>query len=294
MNILSFDIEEWYIEKFFKGDRFEKYKEYDLTLGKILDLLEKHSVKATFFCLGSLAEYFPYVIKRITERGHELGCHSNCHKWLIKMSYEELREDTKTAIDMLEQCSGQKVKSYRAPAFSIGSDNNWAFEILAECGIRNDASVFPGTRDFGGFASFSGGSYPCVIKYRGIEINEFPISLAELPIVHKRIAYSGGGYFRLMPFSLVNKLMHNSDYVMCYFHILDLLDTKSKLMTRDEYEKYFKENGSLKNRALRYVKSNLGRKRTFSGIDQLLSKFEFLTVQNTASQLKDIPVIKLD
>ena len=215
MNILTFDIEEWYIEKFFKGNEAEKFKAYDSTLMRILDLLDQHSLKATFFCVGALGEHFPYVVKRIAESGHEIGCHSNVHKWVNLMTDQELREDTRKAIDQLEQCTGKKVKSYRAPAFSIGEVNKQAFQILAECGIENDASIFPGMRDFGGFPSFNGGERPCRISYAGVEINEFPITMCTLPIVNKKIAYSGGGYFRLLPLSFVKSQMKASDYVMC-------------------------------------------------------------------------------
>ena len=261
MNILTFDIEEWYIEKIFKGDDPKKYQAYDDVLHRILDLLETHQTKATFFCLGGMAEHFPTIVKLIADRGHEVGCHSNTHRWINKMTPDEFKEDTARAITLLEDCCGKKVKSYRAPAFSIGENNKWAFEILAECGIENDASIFPGTRDFGGFPAFSGGGKPCIIDHNGLCINEFPITLTRLPILDKEIGYSGGGYFRIMPLSFVESVMRESDYTMCYFHVLDLLDFKSKLMTKEEYERYFKERGTLIKRIIRYSKSNLGRKR---------------------------------
>ena len=74
MNLISFDIEEWFIEKKFNGARQDKYVQYDAILSRILDLLEEKECKATFFCLGKIACDFPYVIKRIAERGHEVGC----------------------------------------------------------------------------------------------------------------------------------------------------------------------------------------------------------------------------
>ena len=86
MKIVSFDIEEWYIEKKFNGNRAEKYIEYDKYLNAILDKLDACETKATFFCLGKIATDFPYVIKSISSRGHEIGCHSNEHLWLTKMS----------------------------------------------------------------------------------------------------------------------------------------------------------------------------------------------------------------
>lgn len=291
MNILSFDIEEWYIEKVFKGGEQRKYDAYDEMLDRILEMLENHSTKATFFCLGALVEHFPYVVRKIAEHGHEIGCHSLNHRWVNKMTREEFLKDTDTAVKALEDCSGKKVRSFRAPAFSIGESNKWAFEVLAECGIENDASVFPGMRDFGGFPSFKEGSRPSKVIYNKKKITEFPITMGRLPVVGKSIAYSGGGYFRLLPLNFVRSQMDKSEYVMCYFHIADLLDFKSKMMTKDEYERYFKEAGSLKNRLSRYVKSNIGRKRAFSGLSTLVKSYDFITVEEASRNSKAFPEI---
>ncbi|MDE5663723.1 MAG: polysaccharide deacetylase family protein [Muribaculaceae bacterium] len=293
MNILSFDIEEWYIEKFYKGNEDIKYRAYDAQLDKILEALDSNNIKATFFCLGGLVEHFPYVVKKIAAAGHEIGSHSNHHRWINKMTPEEFREDTASAVKALEDCTGMKVRSFRAPAFSIGEVNKWAFEILYECGIENDASIFPGTRDFGGFPSFTGGDKPCRISYNGITVNEFPISIGKLPLVGKPIAYSGGGYFRLLSLGFVKNQIRNSDYTMCYFHILDILDFKSKLMTREEYERYFGAAGTLKNRFIRYCKSNLGRKRAFSGLTTLMHDFDFINVEKAAESAHTFPVITI-
>lgn len=282
MKILSFDIEEWFIEKNFKQGELWKYAEFDSMLNRILELLDIQSIKATFFCLGELAKDFPEVVRKIADGGHEIGCHSNSHRWINKMTPQEFRKDTLTAVDSLEQLIGKKVSSYRAPAFSIGESNKWAFEILTEAGIENDASIFPGIREFGGFPAFEGGGNPCKIEYNGCYINEFPITMTKLPIIGKRIAYSGGGYFRLLPLSFVKSRMKEADYVMCYFHIADLLDFKSKLMTKEEYERYFKEPGTLKSRTLRYIKSNLRRKQAFKGLSTLVKEFEFSTVADSA------------
>ena len=137
-NILTFDIEEWYIEKHFNGERKEKYRQYDELLDWILNTLEKNNTKATFFCVGQLAVEFPNVLKRIANAGHEIGSHSNKHLWVNKMTPEEFAEDTRIALEEIENMIGEKVKSFRAPAFSIGKNNDWAFDILAENGIEYD------------------------------------------------------------------------------------------------------------------------------------------------------------
>lgn len=282
MNILTFDIEEWYVERAYLGGHKERYDQYDKYLGAILDLLEEREIKATFFCVGGMATYFPNVVKKIASRGHEVGCHSYQHKWLNKMSQKDVYEDTLRAIDELEQCIGGKVKSYRAPAFSIGKDNKWAFEILAKCGIKRDASIFPAERDFGGFPNF-GQSKPTWVFSDKTMIKEFPICTTK--IRGRELAYSGGGYFRFFPLWFVKKEMHKTAYSMCYFHIGDLVPESTGLLNKSKFEEYFKIEGTLKNRILRYVKTNLGKKGAFSKMEKLIASEEFVNLEEADAMI---------
>lgn len=277
MNLLTFDIEEWYTEKAFHGDRQSYYPQYSQYLDSILDLLDERQLKGTFFCVGEMGKLFPEVVKKIHDRGHEIGCHSNVHTWLNKMNRVEVYEDTRQAIDSLQQCIGQKVVSYRAPAFSIGKENVWAFEVLAECGIEHDASVYPAVRDFGGFAEF-GQQKPTVIKYRGCAIKEFPICLTRL--MGKEMAYSGGGYFRFFPLWFVKKRMRQNDYNMCYFHIGDLMNLHDGVLSKTEYERCFNISGSIKNRYVRYIKDEIGINCAFSKMVSLISSIDFVNIES--------------
>lgn len=293
MNILTFDIEEWFLEKHNHGNRSEKIKLYDQFLDQILDLLDERQLKATFFCVGGMGIEFPQVIKLIESRGHEIGCHSYRHTWLNKMTRDEVLKDTREAVDALEQSIGKKVLSYRAPAFSIGKSNTWAFEVLAECGIERDASVFPASRDFGGFPDF-GYKTPVVIQQAGIRIKEFPICTAHL--MGRELAFSGGGYFRFFPLWFVKHEISRSDYNMCYFHIGDLLPGTNRMMSRAEYETYFKETGSLLNRYKRYLKSNIGKDKAWSKLKDTISFFEFVSIDHSVSIIdwNRAPIVELD
>ena len=276
MNILSFDIEEWFIEKTYGSDRKEKYREYNEYLDRILSILDETHQKATFFCVGQMGVEFPGVVKKIVSQGHEIGCHSNTHRWLNKMSREKTLEDTRSAVDLLEQCVGTKIKSYRAPAFSIGESNKWAFEILASCGIERDASVYPATRDFGGFPNF-GGDKPAIISCNGVSIKEYPIPMAQ--VLGRKLAYSGGGYFRFFPLWFVKSQMKGNDYNMCYFHIDDLIPEQGGVMTKEDYEEYFKEPGTWKNRHMRYFKANVGKAGAFKKMETLVRSLEFVSLE---------------
>lgn len=281
MNILTFDIEEWYLEKAYFGAKVSKYAEYDKLLEEILQKLEEFGTKGTFFCVGKMATDFPAVVRRIHEAGHEVGCHSNTHQWLNKMTYKQAMGDTHAAVDSLEQCIGGKVHSYRAPAFSIGSNNKWAFEVLSANGITCDASVFPVSRDFGGFPEFTK-IEPTVVKYNGIEIHEYPIATAH--VFGKEIAYSGGGYFRFFPYRFVEKEMKKAPYSMTYFHLGDLNPVVSSVMSRESYESYFGEPGTVKARYLRYLKTNIGVSGNKKKLFKLLRKVGFSNIEQVENQ----------
>lgn len=276
MNILTFDIEEWALAKAGGYGSDERYAEYDGYLDKILNVLDERGFKGTFFCTGMMATDFPQVVKLIHDRGHEVGCHSFKHTWLNKMTEDEVMEDTRTSVDALEQCIGQKVKSYRAPAFSIGKENKWVFEKLCKYGITRDASVFPAVRDFGGFTQF-GQKKPTMVYCSSVMFKEFPICTTKL--LGKELAYSGGGYFRFFPLGVVKKEMSKTDYAMFYFHIGDLMPEKDGLMDKEAFEQYYKIPGTLKNRYLRYIKTNLGKKKAFGKMMELIATEKFVNLE---------------
>lgn len=293
MNILTFDIEEWALEAGRKGGaRPEKIAEYDRLLDQLLEVLTERELHATCFCTGKMATLYPQIIQRLAKNGHEIACHSNVHTWCNKMSREQMQEDTYAAVDALEQCIGTKVKGYRAPAFSITEQNPDAFEILAQNGIEYDSSIFPAARDFGGFPSF-GHDTPTRVQYKGIEIKEYPIPL--MHIGKWRTAYSGGGYFRLFPYWLIRRTMNKADYAMTYFHINDLISEPTKLMTKQAYEAYFKEPGTLINRYKRFIKSNIGTGDAMAKLIRLLRQNEFVNITQVDRNIHwdEAPIKKL-
>lgn len=275
MNILTFDIEEWALAKAGGYGTEELYAKYEDCLDKILELLERQNIKATFFCTGAMAKDFPHIVQKIDCAGYEVGCHSYSHSWLNKMSFQQCNEDISSAVKALEDCLGKKVTSFRAPAFSIGEENVWVFDVLAENGITTDSSIFPARRDFGGFPSFNAKT-PCLISHNGINIKEYPIGLAKL--FGHDVAYSGGGYFRLLPLSFINNNINNAEYSICYFHISDLISEISTVHSRQEYEDYFKEKGTLLNRYKRYFKSNIGKKRAWNKFESLIEEHNFIDI----------------
>ncbi|NOQ24380.1 MAG: DUF3473 domain-containing protein [Bacteroidales bacterium] len=251
MNILTFDIEEWFHCDFISSSNL--WNTYEVRIHNnvdlILDILNIKKRKATFFIIGWIAERYPEVVKKIHLEGHEIGGHSMMHGLVHQMDRLTFRDDTKKNIEILEDITGHKVELYRAPGFSITEDTPWAFEELVDLGIKIDASVFPASHDYGGFKSF-GEAQPSLIKMKDKNIKEFPMNVKH--VFGKSIVFSGGGYFRLFPYSVIKKWTNNSDYVMSYFHPRDF-DFLQPVINELSTMRKFKSYVGLKNAYRKFV-----------------------------------------
>jgi len=268
MNILTFDIEDWWIYDHYKiGEKKDWLPRLDNYLAKILDILDQQKIKATFFILGENAKLYPNVVSLIASKGHHIACHSLSHKfWNNKTTLKEFVKDTRQALDIIENITGQKVNAYRAPAFSITEKNSWILSVLAEQGIKYDCSIFPSMRSIGGFPSYET-KLPAIVEINGTTIKEFPIATAKL--WRKEVVYSGGGYFRLFPYWKIKSLTMNSDYLMTYFHIKDFDKEQVKCYKSLENESALS----------RYIKNYYGLNDSFNKFYKFITDFNFLSVE---------------
>jgi len=223
LNILTFDIEDWFHildNASTRGvDDWAHYpSRFEPVVDRLLAIIEERNLKATFFCLGWMAEKYPHVIRRIHSLGHEIGTHSYAHQLAYEQTPEQFTQDFKRALTLLEDVTGEKIRAYRAPGFSLTSGNRWVFEILVEHGIEVDSSVFPADRAHGGFAEF-GASGPVLVVTSSGHLKEFPINMWER--FGLKMVFSGGGYFRLLPYSMIRSLAKRTPYLMTYFHPRD-------------------------------------------------------------------------
>lgn len=283
MNILTFDVEDWFHILDNPSTKSEKqWIQHECrihqNLDRILDILEKHNQKATFFCIGWVARRYPTIVKKIDNYGHEIGSHSDMHQLAYEFTREEFRKDLEQSIKSIEDVVGKKVRAYRAPGFSLKHQNTWMLEELSKHGIEIDCSVFPAKRAHGGFKEF-GHAEPAYVEVNGARIKEFPINLYSLFV--KNIIFSGGGYFRLIPYPLIKLFMKTSDYVMVYLHPRDF-----------DYEQPLIEGLS----AFRRFKSYVGLKSTSSKLDRLLNDFHFVDLEeaNESIDWSKAKTIKLD
>ncbi|NVN94344.1 MAG: DUF3473 domain-containing protein [Bacteroidetes bacterium] len=224
MKILTFDIEEWFhLLDNNLANTETSWETYEVRIHKnmerIYKILDETNTQATFFCLGWIAKKYPEIIKQIDQLGYEIGCHSDQHQLVYELSPALFKRDTEVAINRLEDILGKKIKSYRAPCFSFTSETPWAFEVLASLGITHDSSIFPSARIQGGYVNFPS-KMPSILNCNGIHIKEIPITTTKF--LGQNIVFSGGGYFRLFPYSFIHYWTKKQDFVMAYMHPRDL------------------------------------------------------------------------
>ena len=272
MKILTIDLEDWFHilahEQTSTPVHWEKFESrVEANTEWLLGQLARFTQPATFFCLGWIAKKYPLLVKKISEAGHEIACHSMNHQLVFEQSPEQFRNDLHESMDILQQVTGKKIISYRAPGFSVSEKTRWIFEILAGAGIENDCSVFPAGRNHGGYINFPFVN-PCIISVNGIQLKEFPINPATF--AGQKIIYSGGGYFRLLPYALISGVVRKSDYVMTYFHPRDFDAGQPVIKSLPVKRKFMSYNGLKTSR------------RKF---EKLLSEFAFTNVERAAIQV---------
>lgn len=273
MKILSFDIEEWFHLLANPSTKTEaEWANYESRIHQNMDiifkLLEEGKQKATFFCVGWVARKYPDVIKRIVESGYEVGSHTYYHQLVYEQNPEVFHSDIADSIKILEDLSGQKVKYFRAPGFSITEENLWAFDVLLANGIELDSSVFPAGRAHGGFKSF-GAAKPVWIERNGMLLKEMPINSHDF--LGQNLIFSGGGYFRFFPSRLLNRFFKESEYVMTYFHPRDF-DINQPIIKDLNY--------------MRRFKSYYGLSSTYPKLKNLLKNNDFVDIK-VANSLVD-------
>ena len=314
MNILTFDVEEWFHLLDFDGTRTEdEWGKYEVRIyenvDRILDILERTNTKATFFIIGWVAKTYPDVVKKIAAK-YQIGTHTMNHQLVWQQSQQEFRDDVESSVKLLQDITGQPVECFRAPGFSIRESEAWAFDILADIGIKYDCSIFPAHHAHGGMASY-GAPVPSLIKRGDVMMKEFPVT--SKTVMGKKIIFSGGGYFRLVPYSLlkswsaecangyqnhmVPRIWHDKDgkvmmgkyglpetrnvgYLLAYVHPRDL-DGGQPILEGLPWKRKFK--------------SYVGTKGAAEKLRHYLKDFRFTDVKTAAESIcwEKVPVVEL-
>lgn len=158
---------------------------------KILDFLEAHGSRTTFFVVGDVVRRYPELVREIADRGHEIACHSDAHIQLDKLDATALEQDLDKCLTALSHAGVKQVLGFRAPTFSLTEKTQWAYEVLRKLGFTYSSSVLPAKNPLYGWAKF--GQAP-----RRMEgLWEVPVSLLEFGPT--AIPFAGGIYLRVLP-----------------------------------------------------------------------------------------------
>lgn len=235
--LLSFDVEEFDLPEEF-GIKIDKEKEFEISkkgLLLILDLLNKHSIKATFFITAVFAEKYPKIIKKMSKK-YEIACHGYKHSDNYILNIEKIGSAKK----QIEKIIGKKIKGFRAPRFEIRNINE-----LEKFVFNYDSSIHPtislGKPEISIWKSFN------IFKKRKIHKigNIVEIPLSTLPLFPFLRAPINWFMFRHFPkiyrktFAKINFIF--SDYLTLLFHPWEFVNIESL-----DIPKSFKKNSGEK------------------------------------------------
>lgn len=280
--ILTIDLEDWFHilghPETAGPDGWVSYESrLKENVDRLLELLARHKQKATWFCLGWVADKYPEIVRSIAVH-HEIACHSDLHRLVFEQSRKQFEEDTLAAKKKIEDLLGMGIDTYRASGFSVTRKSPWFFESLVSCGFKIDCSVFPAARNHGGFPEF-GFRSPALVHTGMGDLLELPVNTVRL--IGRDVVFSGGGYFRLWPYYMIQKWMNDSDYVMTYFHPRDFDPGQPVIRSLPLHRKFM---------------SYYGLSGSLAKLDRLLGEFKFEDVRSSAVRLssQSLPKVVLD
>ena len=265
-NAFTVDVEDYYqvsaFEKHIRRDHWDRWESrVEANTHRMLRLLDRHGVKATFFVLGWVADRHPRLVREIHACGHEVGSHGYWHRLVYELSPAEFREDLRRSRKALEDAAGARVTAHRAASFSITSRSLWALEILVEEGFSVDSSIFPIHHDRYGIPRAEPRLHR--LPTPSGELWEFPPSVARMARIN--LPVSGGGYFRLFPlfwtrYCLGRINRRERQPFMFYVHPWELDPLQPRVPARSRLSRFRHYVGLAKNEGK---------------LDRLLAKFHF-------------------
>lgn len=206
---MTIDVEDYFQVQAF-ADRIDRASwdaipcRVEANIDRILGQFDRAGVHATFFTLAWVAERHPAMIRRLVAAGHELASHGTDHTRVDAQDPATFRSDIRHSKHVLEDIGGVPVRGYRAATFSINARTPWAFDVLAEEGFAYSSSTYPVRHDLYGAPDAPRAPY----RAGGGALWEIPMTTWR--VGGHNIPCSGGGYFRLLPYSLYRLLLRRA------------------------------------------------------------------------------------
>jgi peptidoglycan/xylan/chitin deacetylase (PgdA/CDA1 family) len=105
---------------------------------RILDVLRRHQVLASWFIPGHTIDTFPSLVQKIADAGHEIGHHGYCHENPAAVPLEEERRILERGIACIRRVTGKAPLGYRSPAWDLSPHS---VSLLLEFGFLYDSSM---------------------------------------------------------------------------------------------------------------------------------------------------------
>lgn len=264
LNALTIDLEDWP-----QAVLDPSLPITDRVLGnvdRLLALLDRHSVRATFFALGKVCERHPRLLPLIQSAGHEIASHGYGHELVYRLTPRRFEDDVRRSIEIIGSQTGRQPQGYRAPAFSITRESLWAGPILASLGFRYSSSIFPIRK-----ARYGIHDAPRIPhRWGNCDLVEFP--LTTLRVFGCHVPVCGGGYMRLLPWWVhahaIGSMNAGGHPAVVYLHPYELASDEVDVFRR----------AGLRFSTRRRVMQSLWRSRVPQRLSRLFDAFRFAPI----------------
>jgi len=140
---------------------------------RVLDLLDRFGIRATWFIPGHTADTYPSAVEDIVKRGHEIGHHGYCHENPVALEQPKERKILEMGLESLERVTGKRPIGYRSPSWDLSPNS---IDLLLEYGFVYDSSMMG--NDFSPYWCRQGDQYDLESKYKFGK----PVELLEMPV----------------------------------------------------------------------------------------------------------------
>ena len=272
---MSIDVEDyfqvWAFSDVISRESWDGYAlRVEASTRRAIDLFARTNSKATFFCLGWVAEKCPSLIQAIVDNGHELASHGYDHTKVFDQTSEEFRADVAKTKKILENIAGIEVRGFRAAGFSIDQRTPWAHDVLAEEGYAYSSSSHPISHDHYGDPDAPTGPYFPTKS----GVLELPVATST--VMKHRVTCAGGGWFRAAPYAMTRGLLNKSRRqrqgpTIFYFHPWEIDPDQPRINTASRARKF-----------RHYLNLNTNEKK----LERLLTDFSWGRIDQSATELQ--------
>jgi len=267
LHFFTVDVEEYFQVKALESavsreDWTSRPSRVAASIDALLEMLDRHNARGTFFVLGWIAVHRPEVVLAIAAAGHEIASHGFWHERVTGLDRQSFREDVRASKQAIEDLIAAEVVGYRAPSFSIIPGWEWAFDVLVEEGYRYDSSLFPIHRR--GYGYPDSPRIPHIIQRPAGRLAEFP--LATTSLFRYPVPAAGGGYLRQFPLAIIRRAFREAsercEPATFYIHPWEIDPGQPRLPVS----------------ALNRLRHYRGLRGAMERIDLILEEFDFTTI----------------